>query len=223
MIALDGTPNKANWARTRSSAFPWPSRRPPPNPSGSRSSSTSAGPNAKVLPVPMMNIINGGAHSDAPIDFQEFMIMPKGAPSFPEALRYGAEIFHALKKVLHDRGLSHRDRRRRRFRAQSESADDALAVIAQAVEKAGYKLGEADLHRARCRRHRSSTTRSKSTTSSRRATTRSGPQKRSWITTLGSARSSRSSRSRTAARRTIGTGWKKLTDRIGDKVATGGR
>src|ERR1700682_6759313 len=64
------------------------------------------GPNAKVLPVPMMNIINGGAHSDAPIDFQEFMIMPKGAPTFSEALRYGAEGFHALQKVLQDRYLS---------------------------------------------------------------------------------------------------------------------
>ncbi|MEZ5430396.1 MAG: hypothetical protein R3F31_04280 [Verrucomicrobiales bacterium] len=63
------------------------------------------GPNAKVLPVPMMNIINGGAHSDAPIDFQEFMIMPKGAPTFREALRYGTEIFHSLKKVLKDRSL----------------------------------------------------------------------------------------------------------------------
>jgi len=64
------------------------------------------GPNAKVLPVPMMNIMNGGAHSDAPIDFQEFMIMPVGAPTFREALRYGAETFHALKKVLRDMGLS---------------------------------------------------------------------------------------------------------------------
>ncbi len=64
------------------------------------------GPNAKVLPVPMMNIINGGAHSDAPIDFQEFMIMPIGAPTVREAIRYGSEVFHALKKVLHDRGLS---------------------------------------------------------------------------------------------------------------------
>src|SRR5476649_3067196 len=64
------------------------------------------GPNAKVLPVPMANVINGGAHSDAPIDFQEFMIMPKGAPTFSEALRYGSEVFHALKDVLHDRHLS---------------------------------------------------------------------------------------------------------------------
>ena len=64
------------------------------------------GPNAKVLPVPMMNIINGGAHSDAPIDFQEFMVMPIGAPTFREAVRYGSEVFHALKKLLHDRGLT---------------------------------------------------------------------------------------------------------------------
>lgn len=100
------------------------------------------GPNAKVLPVPMMNIINGGAHSDAPIDFQEFMIMPKGAPTFREALRYGAEIFHALKKVLHDRGLSTAVGDEGGFAPALKSADDALGVIATAVEKAGYKLGE---------------------------------------------------------------------------------
>ncbi len=100
------------------------------------------GPNAKVLPVPMMNIINGGAHSDAPIDFQEFMIMPKGAPSFSEALRYGAEVFHALKKILHDRGLSTAVGAEGGFAPTLKSADDALEVIAQAVDKAGYKLGE---------------------------------------------------------------------------------
>ena len=100
------------------------------------------GPNAKVLPVPMMNIINGGAHSDAPIDFQEFMIMPVGAPTFREALRYGAEVFHSLKKVLHDRGLSTAVGDEGGFAPALKSADDALGVIAQAVEKAGYKLGE---------------------------------------------------------------------------------
>lgn len=100
------------------------------------------GPNAKVLPVPMMNVINAGAHSDAPIDFQEFMIMPKGAPTFSEALRYGGEIFHQLKKVLHDRGLSTAVGDEGGFAPKLNSADDALAVIAQAVEKAGYKLGE---------------------------------------------------------------------------------
>ncbi len=100
------------------------------------------GPNAKVLPVPMMNIINGGAHSDAPIDFQEFMIMPKGAPTFREALRYGAEVFHALKKILHDRGLSTAVGDEGGFAPTLKSADDALAVISQAVEKAGYKMGK---------------------------------------------------------------------------------
>ncbi|MFN0130482.1 MAG: phosphopyruvate hydratase [Verrucomicrobiales bacterium] len=100
------------------------------------------GPNAKVLPVPMMNIINGGAHSDAPIDFQEFMIMPKGAPTFREALRYGAEVFHSLKKVLHDRGLSTAVGDEGGFAPTLKSADDALGVIATAVEKAGYTLGE---------------------------------------------------------------------------------
>ena len=99
------------------------------------------GPNAKVLPVPMMNIINGGAHSDAPIDFQEFMIMPRGAPTFSEALRYGAEVFHALKKILHDRGLSTAVGDEGGFAPVLNSADDALEVIAQAIEKAGYKIG----------------------------------------------------------------------------------
>lgn len=100
------------------------------------------GPNAKVLPLPMMNIINGGEHSDAPIDFQEFMIMPRGAKTFSESLRYGAEIFHALKKVLRDRGLSTAVGDEGGFAPNLDSAQDALEAIAQAVEKAGYKLGE---------------------------------------------------------------------------------
>jgi enolase len=100
------------------------------------------GPNAKVLPVPMMNIINGGAHSDAPIDFQEFMIMPKGAPCFSEALRYGTEIFHSLKKLLHDRGLSTAVGDEGGFAPNLNSADDALDAVAQAVENAGYTMGE---------------------------------------------------------------------------------
>ena len=100
------------------------------------------GPNAKVLPVPMMNIINGGAHSDAPIDFQEFMIVPSGAPTFREALRYGAEVFHALKSVLHGRGLSTAVGDEGGFAPNLDSAEDALDCIAQAVEKAGYRFGE---------------------------------------------------------------------------------
>ena len=97
---------------------------------------------ARVLPVPMMNILNGGAHSDAPIDFQEFMIMPRGAPSFPEALRYGAEVFHALKSVLKDRGLSTAIGDEGGFAPNLKSAEDALETIIKAIGKAGYKAGE---------------------------------------------------------------------------------
>jgi enolase len=100
------------------------------------------GPNAKVLPVPMMNIMNGGAHSDAPIDFQEFMIMPKGASSFREGLRMGAEVFHALKKVLKDKGLATAVGDEGGFAPKLESTIAALDVIAQAVKNAGYKLGK---------------------------------------------------------------------------------
>jgi enolase 1/2/3 len=100
------------------------------------------GREARVLPVPMMNILNGGAHSDAPIDFQEFMIIPRGAPTFSEALRYGAEIFHTLKSVLKDRHLSTAIGDEGGFAPQLDSAEDALESIATAIKKAGYKLGE---------------------------------------------------------------------------------
>ena len=100
------------------------------------------GADARVLPVPMMNILNGGVHSDAPIDFQEFMIVPRGAPTFAEALRYGSEVFHALKSVLKDRHLSTAIGDEGGFAPQLKSVDDALESIASAVEKAGYRLGQ---------------------------------------------------------------------------------
>ncbi|MFA4944626.1 MAG: phosphopyruvate hydratase [Lentisphaeria bacterium] len=100
------------------------------------------GTNAKVLPVPMMNIINGGAHSDAPIDFQEFMIRPVNFPSFREALRAGCEIFHALKKVLHDRGLGTAVGDEGGFAPSLAGVEDALDVIMLAIEKAGYAPGK---------------------------------------------------------------------------------
>jgi len=100
------------------------------------------GPNAKVLPVPMMNIMNGGAHSDAPIDFQEFMIMPVGAASFREGLRMGAEVFHSLKKVLKEKGLSTAVGDEGGFAPKLDSIVAALDVIALAVKNAGYKLGQ---------------------------------------------------------------------------------
>jgi enolase len=100
------------------------------------------GTNAKVLPVPMMNIMNGGAHSDAPIDFQEFMIMPIGADTFAEALRMGCEIFHSLKKVLKDKGLATAVGDEGGFAPKLESTVAALDTISLAVKQAGYKLGK---------------------------------------------------------------------------------
>ena len=142
LIELDGTPNKRNLganallgvslavAHAAAAAENLPLFR------------YLGGLEARVLPVPMMNILNGGAHSDAPIDFQEFMIMPRGAPSFSEAVRYGAEVFHALKSVLKDRGLSTAVGDEGGFAPHLSSAEDALESISTAVERAGYKLGE---------------------------------------------------------------------------------
>ena len=102
------------------------------------------GANAKTLPVPMMNIINGGSHSDAPIAFQEFMIRPIGATSFREGLRMGAEVFHSLKKVLHDRGLSTAVGDEGGFAPTLDGTEDALNSIIDAIKKAGYKPGRAE-------------------------------------------------------------------------------
>ncbi len=142
LIELDGTPNKKNLganallgvslgvAHAAAAAENLPLFR------------YLGGPEARVLPVPMMNILNGGAHSDAPIDFQEFMIMPSGAPSFSEALRYGVEVFHSLKSVLKSRHLSTAVGDEGGFAPNLNSAEDALESISTAIEKAGYKLGE---------------------------------------------------------------------------------
>jgi enolase len=142
LIELDGTPNKRNLganallgaslavAHAAAAAENLPLFR------------YLGGPEARVLPVPMMNILNGGAHSDAPIDFQEFMIVPRGAPTFSEALRYGAEVFHSLKSVLKDRHLSTAIGDEGGFAPQLDSAEDALEAISTGVRRAGYKLGE---------------------------------------------------------------------------------
>lgn len=99
------------------------------------------GVNANTLPIPMMNIVNGGSHSDAPIAFQEFMIMPVGASSFSEALRWGTEVFHNLKKILHDRGLSTAVGDEGGFAPTFEGTEDGVETILKAIEKAGYKPG----------------------------------------------------------------------------------
>src|SRR5437660_3168351 len=100
------------------------------------------GTNAKVLPVPMMNILNGGKHADNNVDFQEFMVMPLGAASFREALRMGTEIFHSLKNVLHDRQLNTAVGDEGGFAPDLKSSDEALEVLGIAVEKAGYQLND---------------------------------------------------------------------------------
>src|SRR5207253_1630413 len=100
------------------------------------------GPTANTLPVPMMNIINGGAHADNNVDFQEFMIVPVGAPSFSEALRMGAEIFHNLKSVLKSRGYATGVGDEGGFAPNLSSNEEAIETILEAIEKAGYKAGD---------------------------------------------------------------------------------
>ena len=142
MIALDGTPNKAKLGANAILAVSLATAHAAAQALGQPLFRYLGGTNAKVLPVPMMNIINGGAHSDAPIDFQEFMVMPKGAKNFSEAIRCGAEIFHALKGVLKGRGLSTAVGDEGGFAPNLKDADDALETIAEAVKKAGYKFGK---------------------------------------------------------------------------------
>jgi enolase len=100
------------------------------------------GPNAHVLPVPMMNVVNGGVHADNSIDMQEFMIMPVGAPSFREALRWGTETYHTLKKVLHDRGLSTAVGDEGGFAPNLSSNEEAIKILVEAIDKAGYRPGD---------------------------------------------------------------------------------
>ena len=100
------------------------------------------GPNAHVLPVPMMNVINGGVHADNSIDLQEFMVMPVGAPSFREALRWGTETYHVLKQVIHERGLFDRGRRRRRVRSEPRLERGSDQVLVEAITRAGFTPGD---------------------------------------------------------------------------------
>jgi enolase len=142
MIELDGTATKSNLGANAILGVSLASAKAASEAIGLPLFKYLGGPNAKVLPVPMMNIMNGGAHSDAPIDIQEFMIMPKGAANFSEALRMGAETFHALKSVLKSKGLSTAVGDEGGFAPVLASNEEALEVIAAAVKKAGYKLGK---------------------------------------------------------------------------------
>ncbi len=142
LLELDGTPNKGKLGANALLAVSLATAHAAANALSQPLFKYIGGPNAKVLPVPMMNIVNGGAHSDAPIDFQEFMIVPKKFNRFSDALRAGTEIFHSLKSVLKGRGLSTAIGDEGGFAPNFKSADDALQTIAEAVKKAGYKWGE---------------------------------------------------------------------------------
>tara|TARA_B100000787_G_scaffold92530_1_gene68311 strand:- start:4476 stop:5762 length:1287 start_codon:yes stop_codon:yes gene_type:complete len=142
MIDLDGTPNKSKLGANAILGVSLATAKAAANELGMPLYRYIGGVSAKTLPVPMMNIINGGSHSDAPIAFQEFMVMPVKAKNFSQAMQMGSEIFHNLKKVLHDRNLSTAVGDEGGFAPTLEGTEDALDTIALAVKNAGYKLGD---------------------------------------------------------------------------------
>ncbi len=141
MLDLDGTPTKSNLGANAILGVSLACAKAAAAYHGLPLYRYIGGTNARVLPIPMMNIINGGSHSDAPIAFQEFMIRPKGATSFAEGLRMGAEVFHSLKKVLKERGLSTAVGDEGGFAPVLKGTEDALESIIKAISAAGYKPG----------------------------------------------------------------------------------
>ncbi len=142
MIALDGTENKGRLGANAILGVSLAAAKAAANARGLPLYSYIGGVSAHVLPVPMMNIINGGEHADNPIDFQEFMVMPIGAPSLAEAVRWGAEIFHTLKKGLHDKGLATAVGDEGGFAPNLASTRAALDFIMESIQKAGFKPGK---------------------------------------------------------------------------------
>jgi enolase len=142
MIALDGTPNKARLGANAILGVSLATAKAAAVANNLPLYRYVGGTAARVLPVPMMNIVNGGVHADNPIDFQEFMIMPVGATSFAEALRMGVEIFQTLKGSLHDAGHNTNVGDEGGFAPNLKSADDALGFVMKSIEKAGYKAGQ---------------------------------------------------------------------------------
>jgi enolase len=141
LISLDGTENKSRLGANAILGVSLAIAKAAAQSTGLSLFRYVGGASARVLPVPMMNIVNGGAHADNPIDFQEFMVMPVGAPNFTEALRMGAEIFHTLKKALHDAGHNTNVGDEGGFAPNLKDADAALGFVMKAIEKAGYKPG----------------------------------------------------------------------------------
>jgi enolase len=141
MLAMDGTKNKSKLGANAMLGVSMAVARAGAVSHGLPLYRYIGGVNASVLPVPMMNIVNGGAHADNTIDFQEFMIMPVGAPNFPEAVRMGAEVFHSLKSILHDGGYATSVGDEGGFAPNLKSVPEAIEVILKAIENAGYKPG----------------------------------------------------------------------------------
>lgn len=142
MIEIDGTPNKANLGANAILGVSLACAKAAAIETGQQLFRYVGGPGANTLPIPMMNILNGGSHADNSIDFQEFMIMPVGAPTFSEALRMGSEVFHNLKSVLKKMGHSTNVGDEGGFAPNLKSNEEAIKVVLQAIEKAGYKPGE---------------------------------------------------------------------------------
>ena len=142
MIKIDGTPNKANLGANAILGVSLALAKAASNAKGISLHTYISNNTSTTLPVPMMNIINGGSHSDAPIAFQEFMIMPVEAQSFTHAMQIGSEIFHNLKKILSDRGLTTSVGDEGGFAPKLDGTEDALKTIITAIEKAGYKAGK---------------------------------------------------------------------------------
>ncbi len=141
MIDLDGTDNKARLGANATLAVSMAVAKAAAEEAGLPLYRYFGGSGAMQMPVPMMNVINGGAHADNNLDIQEFMIIPVGAPSFREAMRYGAEVFHMLKKILHDKGLTTAVGDEGGFAPSVKSHEEAIQLILQAIEKAGYEPG----------------------------------------------------------------------------------
>jgi enolase len=142
LISLDGTENKGRLGANAALAVSLAAAHAAANDSNMPLYRYLGGDEASKLPVPMMNIINGGSHADNSVDLQEFMIIPAGAPSFSEALRYGTEVFHSLKSVLSKRGLNTAVGDEGGFAPDLSSNEEAIAVILESIEKAGYRPGE---------------------------------------------------------------------------------
>ena len=215
LIELDGTENKARLGANAMLAVSMAVAKAAAEEAGLPLYRYFGGSGAMSMPVPMMNVINGGAHANNNLDLQEFMIVPVGAPSFSEAVRYGAEVFHALKKLIDKTGMSTAVGDEGGFAPSVASHEAAIQLILQAIDTAGYDRRLADRDRARLRGQR--VLQGRQVPPRRRRPRALGARTGRTCSPPG-ATSTRSFRSRTAWRENDWDGWATLTERLGDKV-----